>query len=71
MIRRFEFIGGNSAKFWEASVAGHEVTVRYGRLGSTGQGQVKSFASPQAAQNHADKLVGEKLAKGYREVAVC
>ena len=71
MIRRFEFIGGTFAKFWEVSTAGNDVTVRYGRLGSTGHGQDKSFASPQAAQNHAEKLVGEKLGKGYREVAVC
>ncbi len=29
MTRRFEFIGGNLAKFWEVAVSGDDVTVRY------------------------------------------
>ena len=40
MIRRFEFVGGKSAKYWEASLQGQSVTVRYGRLGTPGQLQV-------------------------------
>ena len=67
--RRFEFTEGNSAKFWEVLVRGAEVTVRYGRIGSQGQTQAKSFADATAAQKHADKLIGEKLAKGYVAVA--
>jgi DNA ligase-1 len=30
--RHFEFVEGNSAKFWEISAAGNEVTVRFGRI---------------------------------------
>ena len=37
MHRRFEFVGGSSAKFWEVSVNGGEVTVCYGRIGTAGQ----------------------------------
>ena len=70
MTRRFEFVGGNSAKFWHVSVSGTTVDVRYGRLGTTGQSLTKSFANPAAAQKHADKLIAEKLAKGYRETTV-
>lgn len=68
MQRRFEFIGGNSAKFWEVEVSGVEVTVRYGRLGSKGQMQDKAFSDDQAASAHAEKLISEKLTKGYWEV---
>ncbi len=69
MARRFELIGGNSAKFWEISQAGKDVTVRYGRLGTSGQQQTKTLPTPEAAQRHVDKLVEQKLAKGYVECA--
>jgi DNA ligase-1 len=36
-MRRFEFVGGTSAKFWEVSMEGSDVTVRFGRLGTVGQ----------------------------------
>lgn len=67
MKRRFEFIEGNSAKFWEVSVAGSQVTVTFGRLGTSGQTQTKSLANSALAQKHADKLVRQKLGKGYVE----
>ncbi len=70
MTRRFEFVGGNSAKFWTVTVAGGDVTVCYGRLGTPGQSQTKSFGDPAAAQRHADKLIREKTGKGYCETAV-
>ena len=69
MTRRFEFIGGNSAKFYEIDQAGKNVTVRFGRLGTSGQEQTKSLPTLEAAQRHIEKLVGEKLAKGYVEWA--
>ncbi len=59
MTRCFEFVGGNSAKFWELTVSGGDVTVRYGRLATQGQSQTKSFGDPAAAQRHADKLIAE------------
>lgn len=69
MTRRFEFVGGTSAKFWECVVVGNQVTVRYGRLGTDGQTQTKDFSSPESAQKHADGLVSSKLKKGYVECA--
>jgi len=67
MTRRFEFVGGNSAKFWECGVTGNQVTVRYGRLATDGQAQTKEFTSPESAQKHADTLIVSKLNKGYVE----
>ena len=63
--RRFEFRDGSSSKFWEISQAAGDVTVRFGRIGTSGQTQTKSFADAAAAKKHADKLVAEKTAKGY------
>ena len=69
MIRRFEFVGGSSLKFWKFDLVDCDFTVRYGRLGSFGQSQTKSFADPAAARQHAEKLIEQKLAKGYYEAA--
>ena len=65
--RRFELAQGKSAKFWEISTNGNDVTVRFGRLGTSGQTQTKTFADSAAAQKHADKLIAEKTGKGYTE----
>lgn len=68
-MRRFEFVDGGSAKFWEITTSGNDVTVRFGRLGTQGQTQTKSFADAAAAARHAEKLIGEKTKKGYVEHA--
>ena len=67
MKRRFEFVGGSSAKFWELEVVGCNVVVRFGRIGTPGQTQTKTLPVPIAAEKHADKLIGQKLGKGYVE----
>jgi predicted DNA-binding WGR domain protein len=67
MHRRFEFIAGSSYKFWEISVLGAKVTVTFGRIGTSSQSQTKSFASTEKAQQHAEGVIRQKLAKGYVE----
>ncbi len=65
--RYFEYVGGSSSKFWEVSQFGCEMTTRWGRIGSAGQSQVKSFADEAAAAKAVERLIGEKTAKGYVE----
>jgi predicted DNA-binding WGR domain protein len=67
MKRHFKFVRGTSSKFWDVSVANCTVTICFGRIGTSGQSQTKDFASPAAAQQHADKMIAEKLRKGYLE----
>ncbi len=67
-IRRFEYVEGNASKFWQISVQGTEVTVRFGRIGSHGQTNTKSFLEAAAATKFATRIVLEKLNKGYTEV---
>ena len=67
--RRFEFVEGNSSKFWEVGVSGTKATVRYGRIGTDGQTQTKHFDTPEQATHHAEKLIASKIKKGYAEVA--
>jgi DNA ligase-1 len=66
-VRRFELIEGASSKFWEVARDGCAVTVRYGRIGSDGQAKTKELASEELAERHADGLIEQKVAKGYRE----
>ncbi len=67
MKRYFEFVDGKSSKFWEIAQNGTDVTVRFGKIGTNGQTQTKSFADADAATKHAEKLVEEKTGKGYQE----
>ena len=69
MTRRFEFVEGTSSKFREITNNIREITVRYGRIGSNGQTQTKSFTSDAAANTDALRQIDAKLAKGYRELA--
>ena len=67
MKRYFEYTDEKSNKFWEIDMDGTSVTVRYGRIGASGQTQTKTFPDAAAAQKHHDKLVEEKTEKGYEE----
>lgn len=68
-MRRFALVEGSSSKFWEIDASGETLTVRFGRLGTHGQTQTKALGSPRAALAERDKLVREKVRKGYVEVA--
>ncbi len=65
---RFEYVDEKSSKFWEIRANGSDTEVRYGKIGTSGQSQTKSFDSPEAAQKSADKLVAEKIKGGYHQV---
>jgi cell wall assembly regulator SMI1/predicted DNA-binding WGR domain protein len=69
-MRRFEFREGSSNKFWEVAVSGSTLAVRFGRVGTNGQEKSKKFATAALAQNEQEKLVSEKLTKGYKEVGL-
>lgn len=64
-IQRFELIEGASKKFWEVSQDGSSMTVCYGRIGTTGQTQTKTFPDEPRASREIQKLIAEKLKKGY------
>src|SRR5262245_2302860 len=66
--REFHFVEGTSSKFWAVSVDGTAMTVQFGKIGTAGQTQQKTFPSPEKAKAEAEKLIGEKTRKGYKEV---
>lgn len=67
---RYELVEGTSSKFWDIALAGVSFTVRFGRIGTEGQTRTTTFPSAAAALVEYEKLIQEKLKKGYREVAV-
>ena len=67
-MRRFEFADGKSNKFWEIEQHGLDLNLRWGRIGTQGQGQVKTFADDAKCAAAMAKLVVEKTAKGYVEI---
>jgi predicted DNA-binding WGR domain protein len=65
--RRLVFTEGTSRKFWQVAREGVDLTITWGRLGTQGQVQVKTFGTEARAQAELDKLVAEKLRKGYAD----
>lgn len=66
-VRALRYMQGASSKFWRASLRGTELSVTYGRIGTNGQVNLKQFESVERARREMDKLVAEKLRKGYVE----
>lgn len=66
-LRTFTYSDAKSNKFWNIELQGKAFTVTFGRLGTDGQTQVKEFPSEEKARKEHDKLVKEKLGKGYTE----
>ena len=66
--RYFEYKDAKSKKFWEVSVSGKKVNIRYGKLGTDGQTSLKELGTPAEAKAHAEKQAAGKVKKGYKEV---
>jgi predicted DNA-binding WGR domain protein len=63
---RYEFSEGTSNKFWEINLSGKSFTTTYGKIGTGGQTTIKQFKSDADAKKEYDKLVAEKVKKGYQ-----
>lgn len=68
-MRTFEFKDDKSNKFWNIELQGKQFTVAFGKIGTKGQTQTKEFADEAKAQAAHEKLVAEKLGKGYVETS--
>lgn len=70
--RYFEFVGedsgrgiASSTKFWEVTIDGSQLTIRFGKIGTNGQTTIKAFDSDELALAEAEKLIASKVKKGY------
>jgi predicted DNA-binding WGR domain protein len=67
MKKHLKYIDGTSDKFWQIEVAHLKFTVTYGKNGTSGVSQVKEFANDDECLKLAEKLIAEKIKKGYSE----
>ncbi|WP_348798559.1 leucine-rich repeat domain-containing protein [Flavobacterium adhaerens] len=67
MKKELVFKDDKSDKFWNIEVSGTLFTVTYGRSGTTGQSSTKTFEQETICLTQAQKLIQEKLKKGYVE----
>ncbi len=66
MAKHYEYKDAKSHKFWEVSVSGKTVKIRYGKVGTDGQTSVKELGTPAEAKAHAEKQAASKVKKGYK-----
>jgi len=67
-VRRFELIQGNQAKFWEVARRGATLTVSSGKIGGSAQTRTKQLLDYMVAEQEFDRLIRDKLRRGYVEV---
>lgn len=65
MKRELVYMDAKSSKFWNIELVGSSYNVTYGRIGTEGQSLTKSFESEDKARKEVEKLIKEKLGKGY------
>ena len=61
------FRAGPTAKYWEITLVGKKVIVRYGKIGTDGQLSPKEFESKEEAETFVAKKIKEKTKEGYIE----
>jgi predicted DNA-binding WGR domain protein len=67
--RHLEYQAASSNKFWEIEMTGNRVIARFGRIGTRGQTMAKLFADKASARSEFDRMLRQKLNKGYKEGA--
>src|SRR5258706_9050444 len=65
---RYEFKEGTSNKFWEIELAGSSYTSKWGKIGGSTSMSTKKHPDAAAAKKDYDKLIAEKVKKGYQQV---
>jgi predicted DNA-binding WGR domain protein len=68
MTRKLIYQDEKSSKFWSIETKGNSFTVTFGKTGTNGQSQTKKFENKEKCLKEAEKLVNEKLKKGYAEL---
>lgn len=67
-LRRFFFDDGQLRKYWYIHLKGKSHTTHYARFGGRPGETTKTFDSVEQAVRSAEKLVRQKLKKGYLEI---
>eukprot|EP01104_Vermistella_antarctica_P004545 TRINITY_DN1497_c0_g1_i2.p1 TRINITY_DN1497_c0_g1~~TRINITY_DN1497_c0_g1_i2.p1 ORF type:complete len:368 (-),score=94.81 TRINITY_DN1497_c0_g1_i2:701-1747(-) len=66
---RLENTDGDNNKFWSVQVAGSKTLVKWGNIGEEGFQQLKEHADDDAAIKFKDKMIKQKLGRGYAMIS--
>ncbi len=66
-MKTFIYHDEKSHKFWVVEQQSNELHLSWGKVGTHGQSQIKTFADAAAASKAEQKLINEKTRKGYVE----
>lgn len=66
--RSFQYTDAKSNKFWTITLEASNHTVSYGRIGASPKIETKTFSTKELAKQSYEKLIQQKLSKGYIEV---
>ncbi|MFX1369487.1 MAG: WGR domain-containing protein [Promethearchaeota archaeon] len=55
-------------KFWEAEATGKFVTIRFGKIGTSGHRATREFGSVEEAERFMAERLLNQIEKGYRPV---
>lgn len=68
MRQCYHLISADCYKFWTVETVGVHYLATFGRIGTKGQTQTKTFHSEYAAREKANEMIDEKIGKGYLRV---
>ncbi|MFF2484711.1 WGR domain-containing protein [Paenibacillus sp. NPDC058071] len=66
-MRSFVCQNERSNKFWRIERSGASYTVYFGRIGTGGRSLTKWFRSAEECERQAERIIAQKLKKGYLE----
>jgi predicted DNA-binding WGR domain protein len=67
ITRTFDYGSGTSARFWEVTRNGAEVTLRFGPAGGKVQTKTQRFASAMHAVAAVEEMIADKIDDGFVE----
>ncbi len=68
MKKYLEYKDEKSARFWQIENTGKGFTSTYGKIGNKGRSSTKDFDSEEMCKKEVEKLIKQKIKKGYTEV---
>ncbi len=68
MKRRFIYQKELSNKFWDIEYSGGTQKVTFGKIGTKGRESVKEFSSEEECIKESEKIIAQKIKKGYTEL---
>lgn len=66
MKRKFLNQSGSANKFWNITLEEETQIIHWGKIGTKGRESIKHFSNPEKCLQESQKLINQKLKKGYK-----